>query len=78
MWIKSLDEDVWVNMNHITHFSIVRPTYDYRIPYHEVTAFLNASAKFFSPSKFNDIQDQASLIVYRGTREECEQFINEQ
>lgn len=78
MWIKSLDEDVWVNMVHITHFSIVAPTYDNRIPDHEVTAFLNASAKFFSPRKFDDIQDQASLTVYQGTYEECEQFIKEQ
>ena len=61
MWIKSLDEPVWVNVIHITHFSIVGFSDDSDT--HEVTAFLDASAKFFSPSKWDNVQDQASLIV---------------
>ena len=78
MWIKSLDTDVWINMTHITHFSIEQIILDDSLDVHEVSAFLDASAKSFSPSNYDDVQDQASLTVYHGTYEECEQFITEQ
>ena len=76
MWIKSLDTDVWININHITHFSIVEPTYDNRIPDHEVYAFLDASAGQFTSSKFDNAQVQASVLVYEGTKKKCARFIN--
>ena len=78
MWIKSLETEVWININHITHFSIVEPTYDNRIPDHEVYAFLDTSAGQFTSSKLDNAQVQASVLVYEGTHEECEQFIKEQ
>lgn len=78
MWVKSLDEDVWINMNHITHLCIVEPTYYNRNPDHEVNAFLDASANYFSGRTMKSEPDQASLTVYRGTHEQCEQFIKEQ
>ena len=78
MWIKSLDTDVWINMTHITHFSIVGPTYDNRIPDHEVYAFLDASANHPTGRTLEPEPDQASLMVYQGTYEECDQFIKEQ
>ena len=77
MWIKSLSSNAWVNMSHITHFSIVKLTYDNRVPYHEVNAFLDASANHPSGRTLEPEPDQASLTVYQGTSEECEQFIRE-
>ena len=78
MWIKSFDKGVWINMNHITHFSIVTPTFDNRIPDHEVNAFLDASANHPSGRTLEPEPDQASLMVFQGTYEECEEFIKEQ
>ena len=81
MWIKSLDTDVWINMNHITHFRIVeiRAPAGFEIhETHEVTAFLDTSEGQFIPSKLDTEQVQASVSVYAGTSEECEQFIKEQ
>ena len=78
MWIKSLDQDVVVNMIHITHFSIEKIVFPDDSEIHEVTAFLDTSGKFFSPSKFDDVQDQASLTVHQGTHEECVEFIDKQ
>lgn len=75
MWIKSLETDVWINLNHITHFSIVEPTYDNRIPDHEVYAFLDASEGQFTSSKLDTAQIQASVLVYEGTEKKCKRFI---
>lgn len=74
MWIKSLETKVWININHIIHFSIVMPDYDNRVPHHEVYAFLGASES----GMFNNEQDRVFLTVYQRTSEECEQFIKEQ
>ena len=78
MWIKTLDTDVWVNMVHITHFSIVKMGSPAEYEIHQVTAFLDASAGEFMPSKLDIAQVQASVLVYDGTYEECEEFIKEQ
>ena len=80
MWIKSLDDDVWININHITHFSIVKINAPAEFEIHEthaVTAFLDASSRSLSIPDLSDIQEQASVSVYAGTSEECEQFIRE-
>ena len=77
MWIKSLDTDVWINISHITHFRIMGSTYDNRIPDHEVNAFLDASANYFSGRTMESKPDQTYIKVYQGTSEECEQFIRE-
>ena len=71
MWIKSLETEVWININHITHFSIVEPTYDNRIPDHEVIVFLDASANYTLEPE----PDQASLTVYQGSYKKCKRFI---
>ena len=78
MWIKSLDTDVWINMNHITHLRIKQIVLDDSLDVHEVSAFLDASARSLSIPDLSDIQEQASVSVYAGTYEECEQFIKEQ
>ena len=67
MWIKSLDTDVWVNINHITHFSIKQIVLDDSLDVHEVSAFLDASARSLSIPDLSDIQEQASVSVYAGT-----------
>ena len=67
MWIKSLDTDVWVNMIHITHFSIVKMGSPAEYEIHEVNAFLDASAGQFTSSKLDNAQVQASVLVYEGT-----------
>ena len=78
MWIKSLDKDVWVNMVHITHFSIVEMDLLDDSTIHQVTAFLDTSEGQFISNKLDTTQVQASVLVYEGTSEECEQFIKEQ
>ena len=78
MWIKSLDTDVWINMNHITHFSIVKMNApaEFKIhEIHEVTAFLDTSEGQFIPSKLDTEQVQASVSVYAGTEKKCKRFI---
>ena len=77
MWIKSLDTDVWINMIHITHFSIKEIRFD-DSTFYVVEAFLDASAISLLPPTFHAEQDQASLTVHRGTHEECEQFVKDQ
>ena len=64
MWIKSLDTDVWVNMNHITHFSIKQINVPTMIvlDVHEVSAFLDASARSLSIPDLSDIQDSSLCI----------------
>ena len=78
MWIKSLDDDVWVNMIHITTFSIVERGYSSNRTTHEVYAFLDTSSKIFNPFDLSsNQQEQASVIIYRGSHEECEVFVKE-
>ena len=76
MWIKSLDKDVWVNMIHITHFSIVKMGSPVEHEIHQVTALLDASAGQFTSSKLDNAQVQASVLVYEGTEKKCARFIN--
>ena len=80
MWIKSLDQDVWVNMKHITHFEIEHKALGHgEPPYHVAYAYLNASGSSISkPSGLSISEGQASIVVCRGTEQECEQFVNEQ
>ena len=78
MWIKSLYDDTWVNMTHITNFSIEKTGSPTEYEIHEVTAFLDTSTGQFTSSKLDNAQIQASVLVYEGTHEECEQFIKEQ
>ena len=49
MWIKSLDSDVWVNITHITHFTIQYSYDPGNRKLHDVVAFLNASGAGFDP-----------------------------
>ena len=78
MWIKSLDQDVWVNIIHITHFSIEKIGSPAEYEIHQVTAFLDANASNFTSIKFDSVQIQVSVLVYEGTHEECVEFIDKQ
>lgn len=78
MWIKSLNKsrEVWVNMNHITHFSIKLSGDPPEIRY-DVVAYLNASHEGLDPRQHEIVDGQAFITVKRGTHEECEEFIKE-
>lgn len=79
MWIKSLDEDIWVNMVHITHFNIAEMTSRSDRKTHEVYAWLDASTKIFTPfDRSLNLQEQAWIIVYQGSKEECDDFVENQ
>lgn len=70
MWIKSLSAEVWVNITHITHFSIGTP-YDHRDhTLRHVTAYLDASV-----TQHGNVD---GVTVKYGTHEECEEFVKEQ
>ena len=76
MWIKSLYDDTWVSMKHVTHFRIESDAPERRgnnLGY----AYLDTGSyrwdRFEQPK-----QDQARILVCQGSREECEQFIVEQ
>ena len=79
MWIKSLETDVWINLNHITHFSIMESdfdNFDNRLSSHGVYAFLDASEEPPHSPQHEFSQDQVYLIVYRGSYKKCVRFIN--
>ena len=76
MWIKSLSREVWVNINHITHFSIEFSGDPPKICY-DVVAYLNASDKGLNPRQHKVVEGQAFITVKRGTYEECKEFIKE-
>ena len=78
MWIKSLDSDVWVNITHITHFTIQYSYDPGNRKLHDVVAFLNASGAGFDPRQHEVVEGQDFITIKRGTYEECEQFIKEQ
>ena len=71
MWLKSLSSDAWVNMNHITHFSIVETQIVetgeplYNEPY-SVHTYLS------------DDPEEYGIRVCEGNMEECKEFIKEQ
>lgn len=75
MWIKSLDnnrglgQNVWVNMNHITHFTI--RTLPSPIPSKEKNTIYGVKV-------YLDAQDKTGVLVYRGTEKKCQQFIKKQ
>ena len=82
MWIKSLDNNlhlgtnVWVSMNHITHFAIKElPTPNQTNEKYGVSVYLNASEKAISTPRLGLTQDQVSVLVYRGTMKKCTRFI---
>ena len=76
MWVKSLDENDWVNMVHITNFSIEETGLRLDCKTYEVYAFLDASRKIFNPfNPSSNLQEPAFIIVCRGTYIECEEFV---
>ena len=78
MWVKSLDENDWVNMVHITNFSIEETGLRLDCKTYEVYAFLDASRKIFNPfNPSSNLQEPAFIIVCRGTYIECEEFVKE-
>ena len=75
MWIKSLSREVWVNMNHITHFRIELSNDPTNIPY-DVVVYLDTSHTGHSPREHETVEGQAFITVYRGTEKKCKWFIN--
>ena len=60
MWIRSLSREVWVNMNHITHFSIELSNDPKNIPY-DVGVYLDTSHKGLNPREHESVEGQAVL-----------------
>ena len=77
MWIKSLRSNIWINMNHVTHFTIEQGLPPHHIIF-SVYAYLDTSAFRISTPRLGPAQDQASVKVHQGTSQECEEFIKEQ
>lgn len=78
MWIKSLSRrEVWININHITHFEIKLSNNPVIKPY-DVVAYLDTETIGYDPRQGEVVEGQAFVTVKRGTHEECEQFIKEQ
>ena len=68
-------------MKYITHFTIVETDYDNETEkvIFWAKAYLNATSSTISkPSGLSISEGQASIVVCRGTEQECEQFVNEQ
>ena len=79
MWIKSLYDDTWVNMKHITHFRIESDDAPERRNNNLVYAYLDSNEIRWSPNQHSFWNsDQARILVCQGSKEECEQFIVEQ
>ena len=85
MWIRSLDNNihlgrnVWVSMNHITHF-VVRQLPSQRddpLAKYGVDAYLDVSQKALTSMRAEFGQDQASVLVYRGTERKGQRFIKQ-
>ena len=92
MWIKSLNNDTWVSMKHVTHFRVQTKRVvrgDVLTPIYVAYAYLNADS-FRSSYNLDDILlgkrrpkqptvvDQARIPVCQGSREECREFIDKQ
>ena len=78
MWIKSLYDDVWVNMKHITHFSIESDEPERR-GNNLVYAYLDTTRKRWNPNTLDQWDpDQARLLVCQGSKEKCVEFIDKQ
>ena len=78
MWIKSLSRNTWVNITHITHFSIHLANTPTKRVSHDVVAYLDTSRNGHDPRQYQVIDGQAFVTVKRGTYEECEEFVKEQ
>ena len=74
MWIKALDRYVWVNMKHITHFTIETDDEPFRKGNRFVYAYLDANSRRYQ-NRWET--DQTRILVCEGSTEECEQFIVE-
>lgn len=78
MWIKSLYNDTWVSMKHITHFRIVMDDDHYRRGNNLTYAYLNTNEIRMNENTSEDEQNQARVLVCQGSREECILFIDRQ
>ena len=83
MWIQSKDDNidlgrnVWVSLNHITHF-VVRELPSQGadlLPRYGVEAYLDASKMAITSIRPEFGQDQTSILVFRGTEKKCQRFI---
>lgn len=73
MWIKSLEDDTWVNMKHVTHFSI-ELDHPQRSGNNLAYAYIDTPQSRIPSDR---VTDQVRVLVCQGNKEECEQFILE-
>jgi len=91
MWIKVLDSTVWVNMKHVTYFSVQTERFvrgSVLTSIYVAYTYLNTSS-LRSNYNFDDIvrgkrhpektevEDQARIPVCRGSEKKCEQFVKD-
>ena len=62
MWIKALSRDVWINMNHITHFIIEFSGDPPRMCY-DVVAYLDTSSNGYDPRQHENVEGQAFVTT---------------
>ena len=73
MWIKSLTDNTWINLNHVTHFT-VRHSFG-QLHAYTVDAYLDASEQGLTTPRAGLTQDQTSIWVYEGSEKQCVRFI---
>ena len=82
MWIKS--DTTWININHITHFSIQQDFEPLRRGVYEVYAHLSIGITKLSPdsrayggSPPTPYETAYEILVFSGTKDECETYVRE-
>ena len=89
MWIKALDRSMWVNMKHVTHFSVQTEAVvrgSVMTSGYVAYAYINASSVRSNYTLNNilrgdrcpeetSVSDQTRILVCQGSAEECEQFV---
>ena len=82
MWIRSNDQ--WINMNHITHFTIRYGDDDYSRDQHNVYAHftfemtkLTPDYRAYGGGPPTPYTTAYEILVFSGTIEECQQYVTE-
>ena len=82
MWIRS--DDQWINMNHITHFTIQYDSHHLSREQHNVYAHLTFEMTKLTPDYRaygggppTEYTTAYEILVFNGTIEECQQYVTE-
>ena len=82
MWIRS--DNQWINMNHITHFTIQYVYDDYSSDQNKVYAHLTFEMTKLTPDHRayggpppTQYTTPYEILVFSGTIEECQQYVTE-